>query len=183
MADNATPGSAAGNATAKNDGAAGNAPESENNPQLLTADMLDKAVDRLDILVAKRFQEDTGKLPEDTHHQADVPYLGFLHRDDNGDFKLRDKLSACDEYLATIPSMSADRAFLQNMMRTYDLSMENLAQEAQPYPLELREAIATNAMMENMMKEEPSITSNFDKAAVSRENKKVEEKSAPMEED
>ncbi|KAJ5408742.1 hypothetical protein N7509_002625 [Penicillium cosmopolitanum] len=199
MADNPTTGSAAGNATANNDGAAGNTPESENNPQLLTADMLNKAVGRLDIIVAKHFQGGADKLPDDAHHQAapDAPYLGLRDSDDNGDFKLRDKISALDEYLATIPSMSADRAFLQDMMRTYDLSMENLAQEAQHYPLELRGAIATNAMLEKMMEEDPSITSNFDseylkkitetktrfQAAVACQDKKIAEKSAPMEED
>ncbi|KAJ5973559.1 hypothetical protein N7481_010769 [Penicillium waksmanii] len=178
MADNATPGSAAGNVTSSNnDSAAGNAPEREDNPQPLTADMLDKAADRLDILVAKHFQEDAGKLPDDAHDQAapDVPYLGLRDRDDNGDFKIRDKLSALDEYLATIHSIKGGTTI----------------------PARAPEAIATNAMIENMMKEDPSLTSNFEsgylrqitetknrvQAAVAWQNKKMEEDQSEAMED
>lgn len=176
-----------------------NAPQSKNNSQPLPIELLDNAVDRLDALVAKHFQEGAGELSDDAHHQATpgAPFQGLRHRDDNGDFNMRSKLSALNEYMDTIPSVSADSVFLRNMIRSSDLAMEKLTREAQHYSPQLLEVLATDVMMDCMVKEDPSLISIFDsdylgqyteaknraQAAAALADKKMEEKPAPTEKD
>jgi hypothetical protein len=130
MADNSTPDSAAGNATANNDSAAGNAPESENNSQLLAADMLDKAVDKLDILVAKHFQEGASKLPDDARHQIapDFPLYDAIQPDEAKGY-----LQAFDEFMAANPP-ARQRASVQELLDAHYRAMDDLRAMGDPSP-------------------------------------------------